>query len=48
MFKQKAISYFVVVNIHFKERICGSGISFITSGHHFGKVNEKFAFMTLF
>ena len=47
LFKRKIISYFVVVSIDFKERIYRSG-TFIISGHHFGKVNDQFAFMILF
>ena len=48
MFKRKTISYFAVVIIHFKERIYEIGTSFMISRNHFGKVNEKFAFMILF
>ena len=47
LFKRKTISYFVVVSIDFKERIYRSGTC-IFSGHHFGKVNDQFAFMILF
>ena len=41
MFKQKTISYFVVVSIHFKERIYENSTLFVISRHHFGKVNEQ-------
>ena len=38
----------MVVSIHFEEKIDGSGTSLIIFRHHFGKVNEQFAFMILF